>query len=149
MLPTMSEGWEIDLSDFVPENATLKGDYLWYGVEIVIEGVPTVLEVGFMYLYMSIGRVLLQRSVSTKLFDPMRHHMDRSKVEVGIRLLGNIYLVADVILPGVHFAPILGCYPRFHMCFLIYLSLLHKFCSHGIRLGLHLSFRHARVTNLL
>jgi hypothetical protein len=48
VLPTRSEGLEIELSDFEAENATLKGDYLRQVVEIVIGGVPTVLEVRFM-----------------------------------------------------------------------------------------------------
>jgi hypothetical protein len=48
VLPTLSEGLEIELSDFEAEDATLKGDYLWQVVEIVIGGVPTVLEVHFM-----------------------------------------------------------------------------------------------------
>ena len=52
---------EIELSDFEAENATLKGDYLRQVVEIVIGGVPTVLEVCFMCLFMSLGRILLQR----------------------------------------------------------------------------------------
>jgi hypothetical protein len=98
---------EIELSDFEAENATLKGDYLQQVVEIVIGGIPTVLEVRFMCLFMSLGRILLQGSVTTNLFDPMRHHVDHRKVEVGIQLLGNIYLVADIIPPGVHFAPLL------------------------------------------
>jgi len=62
----------------------LKGDYLWQVVEIVIGVVPTVLEVRFMCLFMSLGRLLLQRSVSTNLFGPMRHQVDLWKVEVGI-----------------------------------------------------------------
>jgi len=75
---------EIELSDFEAEDATLTGDYLWQVVEIVIGGVPTVLEVGFMHLFMSFGRILLEGSVSTNLFDPMRHQVDLRKVEVGI-----------------------------------------------------------------
>jgi hypothetical protein len=75
---------EIELSDFEAENATLKGDYLWQVVEIVIGGVPTVLEVRCMYLFMSLGRILLQGSVSTNLCGPMRHQVDLWKVEVGI-----------------------------------------------------------------
>jgi hypothetical protein len=75
---------EIELSDFAAEDATLKGDYLWQVVEIVIGGVPTVLEVRFMYLLMSFGRILLQGFVSTNLFGPMRHQVDLRKVEVGI-----------------------------------------------------------------
>jgi hypothetical protein len=75
---------EIELSDFEAENATLKGDYLWQVVEIVIGGIPTVLEVRFMCLFMSLSRILLQGSVSTNLFGPMRHQVDFRKVEVGI-----------------------------------------------------------------
>jgi len=75
---------EIELSDFEEENATLKGDDLWPVVEIVIGGVPTVLEVSLMCLFMFVGRILLQGSVSTNLFGPMRHQVDLRKVEVGI-----------------------------------------------------------------
>jgi hypothetical protein len=55
---------EIELSDFEAENVTLKGDFLWQVVEIVIGGVPTVLEVRLMCFFMSLGRILLQGSVS-------------------------------------------------------------------------------------
>jgi hypothetical protein len=99
---------EIQLSDFEVENATLKGDYLQQVVEIVIGGVPTVLEVGFMCLFMSLGSILLEGSLSTNLFDPMRHQVDLRKLQVGIQLLGNRYVVADIIPPGVHFARRLG-----------------------------------------
>jgi hypothetical protein len=75
---------EIELSDLEPENATLKGDYLRQVVEIVIGGVPTILEIRFMCLFMSLGRILLQGSVSTNLFDPVRHQVELEKVEVGI-----------------------------------------------------------------
>jgi len=51
----LSEGLEIELSDFELENAILKGDYLRQVVEIVIGGVPTVLVVHFMCLFMSLG----------------------------------------------------------------------------------------------
>jgi hypothetical protein len=37
------------MSDFEAENAMLKGDYLWQVVEILIGGIPTVLEVGYMF----------------------------------------------------------------------------------------------------
>ena len=84
VLPTLSKGLEIELSDFEAEGAMLKGDYLWHVVEIVIGGVPTVLEVRFMCLFMSLSRILLQGSVSTNLFDQMRHQVDLRKVEVGI-----------------------------------------------------------------
>jgi hypothetical protein len=84
VLPTLREGLEIELSDFTAENATLKGDYLWQGVEIAIGGVPTVLEVQFLSLFMSLGGILLRGSVSTNLFSPMRHQVDLRNVEVGI-----------------------------------------------------------------
>jgi hypothetical protein len=56
----LSEGLEIELSDFQAENAMLKGDYLRQVDDIVIGGIPTVLEVRFMYLFMSLGRILWQ-----------------------------------------------------------------------------------------
>jgi hypothetical protein len=129
---------EIELSHFKAENATLKRDYLQQVVEIVIGGVPTIIEVPCMSLFMSLGRILLQGSVSTNLFDPMRHQLDLQKVEVGIQLLGKIYLVADIILPVIPFALLLGPCPRFIICFLVYLSLLHEFHSQGIGFGLRL-----------
>jgi hypothetical protein len=55
VLSTLSEGLQIGLSDFAAENAMLKGDYLRQVVEIVIGGVPTVLEIGCMCLFMSHG----------------------------------------------------------------------------------------------
>jgi len=84
VLPTLSEGLEITLSDFNAEDATLKGENLWQVVEIVIGGIPTVLEVRFMCLVMSLDRLLLQGSVSTNLFSPMRHQVDLRQVEVSI-----------------------------------------------------------------
>jgi len=80
----LSQSLEIELSDFEAEDATRKGDYLWQVVEIVIGGVPTILEVGLMYLFMTLSRILLQCSVSTNVFGPMRHQVDFRKVEVGI-----------------------------------------------------------------
>jgi len=68
----MSDGLVIDQSDFEADNATLNGDYLWQVVVIVIGGVPTVHEVRVMCLFMDLGRILLQGSVSTNLFDQMR-----------------------------------------------------------------------------
>jgi hypothetical protein len=72
----LSEGLAIELTDFQAEDVTLNGDYLWQVVEIVIGGVPTVLEVRFMCWFMSLGRILLQGSVSTNLFDPIRHQVE-------------------------------------------------------------------------
>jgi hypothetical protein len=57
--PTLSERLEIELSDFKVQNVTLKSNYLRQVVEFVIGGIPTVLEVCFMYLFMSLGRRLL------------------------------------------------------------------------------------------
>ena len=71
VLSTLSEGLDIELSDFEAENATLKGDYLRQVVEIVIGGIPTVLEIHFMCVFMSLGRILLQGCVSTNLFNPV------------------------------------------------------------------------------
>jgi hypothetical protein len=73
---------EIELSDFGAEYATLTGDYLWQVVEIVIGGIPTVFQVGSMF-FMSLGRILLQGSVSTNMLRPMRHQVDLPKVDVG------------------------------------------------------------------
>jgi len=67
----LGEGLGIELSAFKAENATLNGEFLRRVVEIVIGGVSTVLEVRFMCVFMSFGRILLQGSVSTNLFDPM------------------------------------------------------------------------------
>jgi len=84
VLRTLSESFENEVSDFEADNATLKGDDLWQVVWIVIGGVRTVLEVGFMCLFGSLARILLQGSVSTNLFNSMRHHVDLRKVGVGI-----------------------------------------------------------------
>jgi hypothetical protein len=73
----------------------------------VIGGIRTVCEVSSMRLFMCLSRILLQDSVSTKLFDPMRQQVDLWKVEVGIQLLGNIYLVGDIIPPSILFVPLL------------------------------------------
>jgi len=80
----LSEGLEIELCHFEAQNATLKGDYLQQVVDIVIGGIPTMLEVRLMCLFMSLGRILLHGCISTNLFDPMRHQVDLRKVEVGI-----------------------------------------------------------------
>jgi len=138
VLPTLSEALDIELSDFEAEDATRKGDYLWQEAEIVIRVVPTVLEVRFICLFMSVGRILLQGSVSANMFAPMRHQVDLRKVKVGISFLVNTYLMADIIMPSVHFAPLHGRRPCFTICFLLYLSLLQEFRSQGIRFGLNL-----------
>jgi len=80
----LSEGLELELSDLEAEDVTLIGDYLWQVVEIVIGGIPTVLGVGVMSFFMSLGRILLQGSVSTNLFGPITHQVDLQNVEVGM-----------------------------------------------------------------
>jgi hypothetical protein len=134
----LSECFVIELSEFEAENATLKGDYLRQVVEIVIGGVPTVLEVSFMCLFISLGRILWQDSVFKYLCDPMKHQRDLWKAEVGIQLFGKLYLVADIFPLGVHIVPLLGQRPSFSICFLVYLSLLYEFPSQGIGFGLNL-----------
>jgi hypothetical protein len=83
-LSTLSKGLEIQLSDFEAENAMLKGTYLQKVVEIVFGGVPNVLEICCMCWFMSLGRILLQGSVSTNQFDPGRPQLDHGNVEVVI-----------------------------------------------------------------
>lgn len=88
---------DIELSDYEAENATLQGDYLLKVVEILIGGIPTVFQINFKCLFMSLGRMLLQGSVSTNLFDPVSHHVDHPQVAVGILGFGNNNHVADRI----------------------------------------------------
>jgi hypothetical protein len=71
-------------SDFQNENATLNGDYLWQVVVSVNSGIPTVLQVRFMCLFLSVARILLQGSVSMNQFNRMRHQVDLWTVEVSI-----------------------------------------------------------------
>jgi hypothetical protein len=120
---------EIKLSDLEAEDSMLKGNYLWQVVAIVIGAVPTVLENQFICLFMSLGRILLQGSILTNLFDPMRHQVDLLEVEVSLELLGNINLMADIMLPSLRFALLLGRHPSFSICFLIYHLHLQKFRS--------------------
>jgi hypothetical protein len=69
VFPTLNKGLEIELSHFKADDMTLRGDYLWQVVEIVIGGVQTVLEVCFQCLFMALGRILLQHCASTNLVD--------------------------------------------------------------------------------
>jgi hypothetical protein len=62
----------------------MNGDYLLQVIEIVIAWVPTILEVRIVCLFMTVGRILLQHSVSTNLFSPMSHQVDVRKVHVRI-----------------------------------------------------------------
>jgi hypothetical protein len=84
VLPRLSEYLEIELSHVQAEKATLKCDYFWQVVWIVSGSVPTIREVHLMCLFMSLGRVLLQGSVSSYLVHPIRHHVDLQPVEVRI-----------------------------------------------------------------
>jgi hypothetical protein len=68
----------------------------------------------------------------------MRHQVDLRKVEISIQLFGNIHLVADIIPPGLHLAPLHGRRPSFTVPFLAYLLLLHELHSLGIGFGLRL-----------
>jgi hypothetical protein len=129
---------EFELSDFETENATLKGNYLRQVVEIMIGGVQNVLGIRFMCWFMPLGRILLQGSVSTYLFNPVRHQVDLWKFEGSISLHGNVYLMADIILPGIHFAPLVGRRPCFSFGFIVYRLLLHELGSQGIGFGLRL-----------
>jgi hypothetical protein len=72
---------EIELSDFEAVDATLKGDFLWEVVEIVIGGVPRVLVVRCMYMLMSLGRLPFRGSVSSNMLGPKRHQVDLLKVK--------------------------------------------------------------------
>jgi hypothetical protein len=80
----LSEGLQIALPDFEVGNAMLKGDYLRQVVEIVIGGVPSGIKIHLMCVYMSLGRILLQGSVVTNLFSPVRYQVHLWKVEVHI-----------------------------------------------------------------
>jgi len=91
-----------------------------------------------MCLFMPLGRILLQGSVSMNLFGPIRHQVDLRKVAVGIVLLGIVYLGVDMTTPGVHFVPVLRRRPSSSICFLIYISPLHELCSQGIGFGIRL-----------
>jgi len=132
VLPTLSEGLEIELSEFTAENAMRKGDYVRQVVEIVIGDVPTVVRIRLMRLFMSLSGILLQGSIFTNLFDTLSHQVYLWKVQVGIYLLGKIYPGAHIIPPGVYFAPLLGRRPSFSIAFLVYHSYLHELCSHGV-----------------
>jgi hypothetical protein len=80
----LSQSLEIQLSDFEAENATVKGDYSRQVVEIVIGGIPTIHEIRFMCMFITLASILLEGSISINLFDPVRHQVDLPKVEVGI-----------------------------------------------------------------
>ena len=49
---------------------------------IVIRGVPNILEDRLKCMFMPLGSILLEGSVSMNLFAPMRHQVDLRKAEV-------------------------------------------------------------------
>jgi hypothetical protein len=63
VLSTLSECFEIEVSDFEIENTTLKHDYSKEVVQTIIGGVVTDYEIRFMFLFMSLSRRLLQGSI--------------------------------------------------------------------------------------
>jgi hypothetical protein len=100
----------------------LKGDYMGQVVKIVFGGVPTVLEVRFMCRFICFGNILLPGSVSTYEFDLIRYQVHLWQVELGIQLLGIFNLMADKILPDIHFVPVLVLHPSFSICSLLSLT---------------------------
>jgi len=78
----LSECVDIELSDFEAKHMMLTVDYMLQAGEILIGGVPNVLEVHFMCLFMSLSRILVQGSISTNQFYPMRNQVDIQTVEV-------------------------------------------------------------------
>jgi hypothetical protein len=84
IFPKPSKVFEIELSDFAAENATLNVGYLQQPVQIFFGGVPTILVVHFMCFFMTLGRILLQHSILKNMFDPTRHQVDSWIVDVCI-----------------------------------------------------------------
>jgi hypothetical protein len=84
VLPVLHEGLEIVLSHFKAWNTTLRGDFLWQVVEIVIRGIPTVLDYHFVGMFMSLCRSHFEGSVSTNLSNQIRREVDLWKFEVCI-----------------------------------------------------------------
>jgi len=67
----LNEGLEIELTDFEEENPMLQEDLLRQVVEIELGGVPIILGVHFIRVFMCFGRILLEGSMEMNLFDPM------------------------------------------------------------------------------
>jgi hypothetical protein len=87
---------------------TRKCYYFWWVVKNVIGGVPTVLGIRLMYILMTLGKILLQGSVSTNLLDSGRHEVDIRPIAVETSLLENIYVFGHVTRPDFNFAPRFG-----------------------------------------
>jgi hypothetical protein len=128
---------EIQLPDFKAEHATLKWDYLRPVGEVGSGGVPTILDVHVKGWFLSLGRISLQNSVSTNVFDRIRHQVDLRQVAVSFEHLGKLYLSDNRIHPGDHFLPLLGWHLSFSICFLVNFSLVHELCFQGIDFGFH------------
>jgi len=58
VFPKLRHGLKIELSDFERESVTLKVDFLRQIVEIEMGGVPIVIEVKCMSLFMTLSRIL-------------------------------------------------------------------------------------------
>jgi len=71
VLLTLSKGLEIELSDHEVENTMLHSDHLRQERDSVIEGIPTIIEVRFMHMFMSRLSVTMKDSLLTNLFDPV------------------------------------------------------------------------------
>jgi hypothetical protein len=84
ILPPVREGVKSEFADIKEENATLKDDYLRQTVDIVIAAIPTVPEHCFMCFFISLGKMYLQGSVSTNVFELMRPQLDFRNLGVGI-----------------------------------------------------------------
>jgi len=56
--------------------------------------------------------------------------------------------MADIVAPGVPFAPHLGQHPSISICFLVYLLLLHKVRCEGIGSGLRLFAGSPKLENI-
>jgi hypothetical protein len=82
VLSALNEGVQSQLSDFEAVNATLKRYYLQQEGEIVIGGIPIILEFRFMCLFISLGRIRLEGSILINLFNPMGHHTDLQNLQV-------------------------------------------------------------------
>jgi len=122
----LSEVLGIELWNIAAENATQQAESLLQAIQIVIGGVPTILEGCFMCLFISLCRIQLQGSASRNLVDPMSPQVHLPTGQGGIKHIRHFYLMADIIPPGIQVGPFLGRRPRFTICILIYLLLLHN-----------------------
>jgi hypothetical protein len=68
----------------------------------------------------------------------MRYQVDLPQVERCIDHLENVYLVADILVPGDHSALLLRCHPTLSICFLVYCSGVRDFHCQVIVITLHL-----------